>query len=151
MLAAPAGAGGEGRAEDEGQRDGERDRGGVGHGEESVEGERKRDHEDAQVGVLRLEEGDGTRLDLRRASRRGGERVMGSGGGRVRCSVVERGVMGLAVVRWRMSPVEATHAVRGERAMATCLGRAGVRVSSWWPKCRGGAWVRMGLGWDRVG
>ena len=64
MLAAPAGAGGEGRAEDEGQRDGERDRGGVGHGEESVEGERKRDHEDAQVGVLRLEEGDGTRLDL---------------------------------------------------------------------------------------
>ena len=91
MLAAPAGAGGEGRAEDEGQRDGERDRGGVGHGEESVEGERKRDHEDAQVGVLRLEEGDGTRLDLRRASRRGGERVMGSGGGRVRCSVVERG------------------------------------------------------------
>ena len=128
MLAAPAGAGGERRAEDEGQRDGERDRGGVGHGEESVEGERKRDHEDAQVGVLRLEEGDGTRLDLRRASRRGGERVGARGGeGQV---FWWNGMMGLAVVRWRMPPMEATHAVRGERAMATCLGRAGVRVSS---------------------
>ena len=62
--APPASAGGEGRAEHEGQRDGARHGAGIGRIEETEEGERERDHEDAQVGVLRLEEGDGTRLDL---------------------------------------------------------------------------------------
>ena len=81
MLGAPAGAGGEGRAEDEGERDGGRDRRGVGGVEEAEERDREGDHEEAQVGVLGLEEGDGAGLDLRRDSRSGGEGVTGGDGG----------------------------------------------------------------------
>ena len=77
MQVAPASAGGEGGAEHEGERDGARHGARISRIEESEEGERERDHEDAQVGVLRLEEGDGTRLDLRRASRRAGAGVNG--------------------------------------------------------------------------
>ena len=49
--------------------------------------------------------------------------------------------MGLVVMRWRMLPLEATHAVRGDMVVATHLGPAGGEGSSWWPRC-----TRWGLG-----